>query len=162
MEERGRKHARRRCLQNERKGSITDAVLIVLVVLLEPSEGIAVHGRNVQGPRVVGLTKSWIQLCLYLEIFRAGEELGLKIREAQIPEDRIRLDIASEVVWTESYCHFDIGHGEGNPVLRLLGGHRSRSSPEIDAAGSVLLTRENVPRSTLVRTNVRNRRTRLG
>lgn len=141
-------------LEMKRKGSVTYTVFVVLIVLLEPSEGVGVHGRNVQGRRVVRLTQSGIQLCVYIELLGAGEDLGLEVGEAQIAEDRIGLDVASEGVWAELHCHFNEGHGEGNPMLRLLSGYDSRSSPELDAAKSVLLTRENVPCSILVRTDV--------
>ena len=136
------------------KWLVTYAVLIVIVVLLKPLEGVTVHCRNMQGPRVVGLTESWIQLCVHSELRGAGQDLKLEVREAQIVGGRQGLDIAGEHVWTELHCHFDEGHGECNPMLRLLGRHNSRSSPKLDAAESVLLTREQVPRSVLVWTNV--------
>ena len=132
---------------------VTYAIMVARVMLLQPLKGVLGHHRDVQGPRVVGLTESWIQLGIHTNLLGAGEELGLEIREAQIVEDRVGLDIASEGVWFELHRHFDEGHGEGNPMLRLFGGHDSRGSPKFDATGTVLLAGEEVPCSILVRTN---------
>ena len=92
-------------------------------------------------------------MCIHTDFLGACEEIGLEFCEAQIVEDRVGPDIASEGVWSELHCHFDEGHGKGNPVLRLLGGYNSRGSPKFDATRPALLARKEVPCSILVWTH---------
>ena len=137
-----------------KKWLVTYAILIVFVLLLKLSERVVAHTRDVQGPWFVGLAESWIQLCVDIEFLGVGQELRLEVHEAQILEDRIRLDVASEVVRIKLHRHFDKGHGESTPMLRLLGGRDSRSSPKLDAAARTVLHWKLVPCSISVRTNI--------